>query len=204
MSVEWTDEVIALLGKKQDVELARMLGVSRMMIKRKRDSLNIPPCAIKACGYKRQSPFTWSEAALAMLGTEPDADVALKLGVSRHTVWRQRKQLGIKVARSKTRKHKLPEDAIPHLGVLRDSEIAHQFGVPTDAVYNARRKMNIPAPPKPPVDYERLRPDLGTASDWVIGEKHRVSYSTIQHARVKLGIAAFNQGEDRTESDLED
>lgn len=198
MKLEWTAEQLALVGSAPDVEVARQLGVSRMMIGRKRKELGLPPYPVKACGHDRQTPFEWTEEALAILGTEPDMEVALKLGVSRQAVFRQRKRLGIDAPRSKHRNYKLPDEAVHLLGKVRDVEIAKQFNVPPDVVYSARKVLNIGAPAKPSFNYDLLLPDLGKASDTEVAAKHNTSYSIVRQARLKHNIPAFKRDGERT------
>lgn len=198
MKLEWTAEQLALVGSAPDVEVARQLGVSRMMIGRKRKELGRPPYPVKACGHDRQTPFEWTEEALAMLGTEPDMEVAIKLGISRQAVFRQRKSRDIDVPRSQHRNYKLPDEAVPLLGVVRDVEIAKQFNVPPDVVYSARKVLNIDAPAKPSFNYDFLLPDLGKAPDTEVAAKHKTSYSIVRQARLKHNIAAFKRDGERT------
>lgn len=196
MKFKWSAEEIALVGTAPDSEVAKKLGVSRMMVGRKRNELNIPPYPKKACGHGRELPFEWTEEALALLGTEPDMDVAMKLGISRQAVFRKRKLLKRKAPRSQERKYKLPDEAVQHLGVMRDVDIAKQYGVPPDVVYNARRALNIAAPAKPTLDYEAMLPDLGKASDTEVAAKHNTTYSTVRQARLKHDIPAFKRGQE--------
>lgn len=193
MKLEWTAEQLALVGSAPDVEVAKQLGVSRMMIGRKRKELGLPPFPVKACGHDRQTQFEWTEDNLALLGKVPDMDLALILGVSRRTVWHQRKLRNIPVMRSESRYFALPDEAVPFLGVLRDAVIAHRFNVPTDTVYNARRVRNIEAPAKLIFDYAMLLPDLGTAPDPEVAAKHNTSTSIVRQARLKLNIPAFKR-----------
>lgn len=198
MKLEWTAEQLALVGTAPDIEVAKQLGVSRMMIGRKRKELGLPPYTLKACGHDGQTQFEWTEDNLALLGTVPDMDLALILGINRRSVWRQRKKRNIPVMRSEYRYFVLPDEAVPLLGVLRDAEIAHRFNVPSDTVYNARRLRNIEAPAKLVFDYATLLPDLGKAPDPEVAAKHNTSISIVRQARLKHKIPAFERGQERT------
>lgn len=90
-------EVLKLLGKLNDYEVAEVTGVQRSCITVKRQSLGIAPAgrkrSLKGRGKK------WTSEELALLGNLSDREVAEKVGLSKGTVAIKRQTLGIAPAR---------------------------------------------------------------------------------------------------------
>ena len=112
----WTDEMIALLGTESDTALGDRWGMSRMTVARKRQSLAIAPYDLKQGGFQRETLFRWSPENLALLGKEPDATVARRLGISRRAVYLMRLRQGLAPAKRAPRVYSLPPAAVPLLG----------------------------------------------------------------------------------------
>ena len=81
----WTNESIARLGQVSDCALGASLGISPVLIRRKRLQLGIP----------NHSTQRWSPATIARLGREPDQEIGDSLGISRIAVGIKRRSLGI-------------------------------------------------------------------------------------------------------------
>ncbi len=84
-------EYIKLLGTIPDSNLAKQLGCSITLIRRKRLSLKIK----KAFRLVKQTT-KWTDESVSKLGTMPDNKIALKFGLSMSSVFKKRKALGIK------------------------------------------------------------------------------------------------------------
>lgn len=85
--IEWTQELISLLGKQSDADTAALLGVSKVAVVTKRNTLGITPFD----GRKK----AWSQEHLSLLGKTTDYEVARVVGKSRSAVVSMRTQLGI-------------------------------------------------------------------------------------------------------------
>jgi len=173
----WTDEMIALLGTESDTALGDRWGMSRMTVARKRQTLAIAPYDLKQGGFQRETLFRWSPENLALLGQEPDATVARRLGISRRAVYLMRLRQGLAPAKRAPRVYSLPPAAVPLLGKLRDAELAHRFGIPDDLVYRERKRRDIPKLQDEKPLSEALLAELGTDSDRAVGLRHGVHYS---------------------------
>ena len=94
---------------------------------------------IAACGLVH-----WTPEMQAQLGTDSDAELAKRWGISKASVVAQRKVLGIA---SRTEKHGgvfvwTPE-AVALLGSASDAKVAEQLGLTRLTVYNARQARGI-------------------------------------------------------------
>ncbi len=142
--------------------------------------LAIASCDLKQGGFQRETLFRWSPENPALLGKEPDATFAGRLGISRRAVYLMRLRQRLAPAKRAPRMHTLPPEAVPLLGKLRDAELAHRFGIPDDLVYRERKRRDIPRlQDKKPLS-EALLADLGTDSDRAIGLRHGVHYSKVR------------------------
>ncbi|MDO4592644.1 MAG: hypothetical protein Q4B46_07570, partial [Comamonadaceae bacterium] len=84
-ALQWTDEMLAQLGKEKDAVLAERWGTTAKTVNLKRNALGIP-----ACGHVQ-----WTQEMLTVLGTDSDAELAKRWGMSKASVVAKRKELGI-------------------------------------------------------------------------------------------------------------
>ena len=84
-SIEWTPDMLALLGTDKDAVLAECWGTSAKTVSLKRNALGIA-----AFGH-----VLWTDVMLALLGTEVDAELAAQWGISKASVVAKRQELGI-------------------------------------------------------------------------------------------------------------
>ena len=75
-ALQWTDEMLAQLGREKDAVLAERWGTSAKTVNLKRKALGIA-----AFGH-----FQWTPEAIALLGSESDAELARRLGISKASV----------------------------------------------------------------------------------------------------------------------
>lgn len=93
--VEWTDELLSLLGKISDSRLASMIGCSRKTVSYKRECLKIP-ASFDRTNMKPPPPKAgWNKASLSQsvidrLGKLPDYVLANEAGVSKPVIRRER------------------------------------------------------------------------------------------------------------------
>jgi hypothetical protein len=88
--IEWTEEMMALLGTATDREVAEELDVNVHSVSRKRRILGIP-----AYCERPTRPGFWTPRRIELLGTAPDSVVARKLRIPLPRVANRRQILGI-------------------------------------------------------------------------------------------------------------
>lgn len=94
--VAWTESMISALGQHTDAELAALWGISKASVVVKRVELDIAPLDAKR---GRSAQHSWTNAEIVQLGTAPDAQVAVQLGLSAAAVRNARMARGIPAAR---------------------------------------------------------------------------------------------------------
>jgi transcriptional regulator with XRE-family HTH domain len=183
---EWTDEALALLGMDTDDRVAAVLGVSRSSVSNKRRELDIPSASGRetARGQPRADPF-WMPERDALLGTESDAAIGRRLGISTGRVRRRRLHLGIPPAHVVARYDWTEVD--PLLGRRYDREIAARFGMHEKAVRRRRLKLKIAAhrPERLPI---RRDADLRRVLAKPAAEIGELPRSTLSELRKQLGV----------------
>ena len=126
----------------------------------------------------------WTDDEIALLGTQSDAAIARRLGVTEAVVYNQRRRLG--VARPVER---WSNDQMRLLGTATDAEIAHRLGKNEAAVRSKRLKQRIPS------RIRRWTPEeialLGRDSDPNIARKLGRPAWSVWEKRKSLGIAPF-------------
>lgn len=166
--VKWTPEMLSVLGTDIDREVAAMLGVSKQTVRRKRTILGIP-------AYDRarshQPASQWPRRAVALLGTDTDARVARRLGVSPWAVCYQRQKRGIPAFIPPARPIRWTSRMVRLLGKVPDVTIATQLGVTIGAVAHRRRALRIAATRPCRRWTPREIALLGTAPDEVIARR---------------------------------
>lgn len=79
--------IIAGMGKKTDLQIAREVGVSHVTVARIRKAAGV------AKG-RREPKYQWDVHDME-LGTKPDREIAREIGCSQRAVWERRKKLGV-------------------------------------------------------------------------------------------------------------
>jgi hypothetical protein len=184
--VEWTEEMIALLGEASDRQVAEELGVSKSSVAYKRTSLGI-----QAYGEARRKPDRfWTAKRISLLGTARDLEVARRLRVSRARVAYQRRVRGIPPFVPRRPRIVWTEAMVALMGRVADAEIARRFGIGEDAVRWERHRRGI----------EPLKDDSWTVSrdpglrDLLrlqtaeVGAKTGLNEKTIRRLRHDLGV----------------
>ena len=146
-ALQWTDEMLAQLGREKDAVLAERWGTSAKTVNLKRNALGIA-----AFGH-----FQWTHEAIALLGSDSDAELARQLGISKASVVAKRGALHIApldASRGKATQHTWTPAEILLLGTAPDAQVAAQLQLSAAAVRNARITRGIAAsrPRKPPIE----------------------------------------------------
>lgn len=132
----WTEQAVAMLGKKPDKQVAQDLGLAATTVALKRRTLGIE-------GHTARKPAIKMPANLKReLGKSSDAAIASKLGISTSVVSRYRRRLGIDPFMEH---HFLPPEADALLGKVIDREVGARFGVSINCVRERRIKLGITA-----------------------------------------------------------
>ncbi len=98
--VDWTPEIIALLGKIADSKIAKMVGCERKTVAYRREILGIPP-SFDLSDMKPPPPMgghnkiDFPPHIIELLGTMPDYKVAEIAGCTKAPIMRLRNTLGI-------------------------------------------------------------------------------------------------------------
>jgi ribosomal protein L13E len=124
--------MIALLGKRTDMKLARCFMMPPLEIARKRKELGIP-------SLRDRQRRTWTAEEIALLGTMSDLEVARRLGVSPD----QARRMRVKQGRAVYCKVHWTPAAIAMLGTMKDAEAAARLGVSIHYVRLKRTKLGI-------------------------------------------------------------
>lgn len=140
--VEWTPEKIALVGTASDSRIARMLGVARDVVRRQRLTLGIPPFHPAHLNLSNPA-YPWTPADLALLGQQPDPQVAERLGVSQNAVQQKRQAMGIPPFHPPHR-WQWTAEMLELLGKVPDEVLAKRFGIGLSAIYKKRLRLGIP------------------------------------------------------------
>lgn len=135
----------------------------------------------------------WTPEMDILLGTMPDWEVAVKLGIHKGTVRLRRNKLGVPARYPKV--VWTPEmDTL--LGTVIDKEAARRLGISKDSVfYRRRRELDIP--PFGRTSKIEWTPEadalLGTAYDKDVASQLGISQETVIGRRCKLGIASYKK-----------
>lgn len=85
--IKWTPELDALLTRKPDYEVARLIGCFSQSVAQRRSRLGLPP--------SRSSFRRLRDEHIPLLGTMPDLKLMQITGASISSIQRKRSQLGI-------------------------------------------------------------------------------------------------------------
>ena len=188
----WTPELLALLGKRPDREVAARAGVALNTVVDERRRRGIEP-------FQSMRPrVVWTAEMIAALGTDTDPSVAASLGVPKHCVQLKRSLLGIPPyypqGASGNKGHPWTPEELSLLGRMSDGDVGGEIGLSGSAVYWKRRRRGIPAfqPAPVAVDWtEEKLALLGSLYDEEGAERLGVSAETVNKHRLRLGIASY-------------
>src|SRR6185295_11679146 len=140
------------LGKEPDTSIARRLGVTGSVIRKKRKSLGLPAFRRTRRGKQRvavkrapvKEPFRWPKKLVARLGRMPDGEVARLAGISKGTVAKERKRRGIKAFRPPIEPIEWTQKMTRRLGTASDTTVAQKLGIHSSSVRYKRQLLGIP------------------------------------------------------------
>lgn len=188
----WTPELLALLGKRPDREVAARAGVAVNTVVGERRRRGIEPF------LSMRPRVVWTAEMIASLGTDTDPSVAASLGIPRHCVQRKRSLLGIPAYHpwraSGNMGHPWSPEELSLLGRMSDGDVGREIGLSGSAVYWKRRRLGIPAfqPAPRAVDWtEEKLALLGTVYDEEAAERLGVAVGTVGRHRQRLGIPSY-------------
>jgi DNA-binding Lrp family transcriptional regulator len=148
--------------------------------------------------------FDWNAEAISLLGTDSDAKIAKRLGLSASGVGNKRLLMGIKafVPTVSTKKgvarpnFDWTPDAIAMLGTAPDSTVGKALGLSFGAIALKRRKLGIQSFGPSNKTFQlpaALKRQLGKKSDRAIASQLGVSVTSISKRRTRLRIQASVQ-----------
>jgi DNA-binding CsgD family transcriptional regulator len=218
----WDAELLTRLGREPDAAIARDLGVHVSCIEHKRRALGIERFPSRRRGLPQESGSTptgsagerssslirtparrrylWPEALAKLLGEIPDAELAVKAGVSVSTVTTERQRRGIEAFKLHRRPIEWTSEMISRLGSTGDSEVARDLGISKGSVRRKRQGLGIQ-----PFDLIPCRVHQGVAwtaeqlallgrlPDKAVAARIGVTVTTVARKRQELGISPLWQ-----------
>lgn len=141
--VEWTDEMIALLGTDSDPNVAAQFGISKHSVRYKRTKLGIPPFTEPIRKGPSDGEIFWTRRRRALLGTAPDGEIARRLGVSRPFVLYWRRKFLTPPFQPRPQVVSWTPEMLRWLGRVPDPEVAERFDIGLSAVVLERQRRGI-------------------------------------------------------------
>lgn len=175
-------ELRAILRSSEltNAEIGQRLGISP-------ESARLWSIAAKQMRCTESPP----ESELALLGKQPDRQLAQKWGVDKETVAKWRKERNIPAYRGGHQPKVIPQDELHLLGKFPDSVLAETWGVSISTVKKYRDRHQIPC------QYTRIPKDelhlLGTMPDGVLAQRWGVSKVAVFYQRKKFNIPVFKR-----------
>lgn len=182
----WTPEEVALLGTMSDEKVAHRVGLSVRTVFVERNARNIPPSQIHS---KPVVDEFWTSEMIALLGKEPEIEIAKKLGVGRYIVNMKRRMLGIPPYERLC--DKWTPDVIELLGKMSDAKLGRLIGANRRTVKAKRESLGIPANQGRCQWTAEMVALLGTAPDFEISKQIGLKEDTVAYARRSRGIAPW-------------
>lgn len=178
--IKWTPEQEAMLGTVSDREIAKMMAVSPMSVKYRREALHIKP-------YRILPEPQWNALRLSALGRSEDLALAQMWHCEVAAVRHKRESLNIPLHHG-SRRWLASELAL--LGTLSDQQTGKLIGISSTAVRNKRIEMKIkPLLSGKPFRWTKKRLALlGTMADERLAYRFKVTSNVISKQRIKLNI----------------
>ena len=138
------------------------------------------------------SPNAWTDAEIALLGTDTDYQIAAQIGRSRDAVYTKRRELVIPPA---NRRKRWTKNELALLGTMPDGALAERLGCRLWVVRHKRRQLGIePAIPKRRVNWSQRDVDLlGTVSDGELAQRLGCNRDTVARKRRQVGVPAYQK-----------
>jgi hypothetical protein len=192
----WTEDELALLGNHTDIEVARRLKLNVGNVVSKRRSRAIKAFRPRAENKNpRPNAVNWSRQNLALLGKLTDQRVSEIMKISRKSVMKKRKELGIGSYVEETQFwHTWKDEEIGRLGKFTDKELAKQLGIKPMCVTTKRWQLGIDAFAKsfgmktPHAWTKRELGLLGKKTDSALALELGLGIGVLRRKRIELGI----------------
>lgn len=192
----WTEEEVAMLGKSMDREVAQRLNIATSCVTDKRRSLGVKAFTSREKSKKpRANGVVWSRKNLALLGKLPDERVAEIMNISRKSVLKKRKELGLmSFAVGSDRWHQWKKEEIEKLGATTDRALADHLGITAIRVAAKRTQLGIPSfKERTGAKNRRVwSPQelalLGEMTDRTLALQLGISTSVVRKKRIELNI----------------
>ncbi len=176
--LKWPRRLLALLGKRSDLEIARRAGISPHVVARERRRLGIAPFRYKP---PRIIPRNREVAAIVRKPIDEACEI---LVIAARTVQTIRKELGIS---RPPRPDPWTKSALDRLGTVPDAEIAAELGIRVNRVVKKRLAIG-----RPPALLRPWTPEedalLGTRPDAEIATKIKRTSKAVEQRRKRIGI----------------
>jgi len=129
-AIQWTPEQLGLLGKITDRNFAKRFCVGLYSIRLKREELGLPP-------HRAPSRKIVRNPALASLLAQPNSEVRRLAQVSKKTVSKLRRELGVPAP--DTRRQRWTQKTIALLGAVEDQRLRGELHAPYPRHRSVRR-----------------------------------------------------------------
>lgn len=189
------EEAQALLGYELDTVISERFSIPLATVHRHRVALGLPRV--------KNPPLP--AAAISLLGTCPDTQLADQFNVTSYLVSETRKKLGIacfekpkaQVSKPAISIQNLPAEAISLLGTMSDKKIARRFRVYYKHIASHRTSLGIPAykitTGKNQTEWSSEQIALlGTIPDQDVADRLGITVKQVCAERHKRGVAFFN------------
>lgn len=190
---EYPEELVNMLGKVPDKEIAKKFGYSSAGIALIRKNMGIPSlCATRFPEEKR-------EEAMLLFGKLTDREIAEKLEIPIVSVAHFRRKLKIDPATYSPIKDADKNMILDLLGRVSDLKIAKKTGYSTYTIKKFREQNNINPFKKsilerfPPNQRKKLLSMLGKVHDRVIAEKFNIGNEAVRRIRQKMNVPALRE-----------
>jgi hypothetical protein len=187
----WPPDLLGLLGKLSDPEIARRAGVEPGTVAAARKRRGI------LAWQPHRRPVEWTPEMIAQLGTDSDGNVARMLGLPRACVKRQRKLRRIPPylppPHDCVNAYPWTPEEIARLGNSPDKKVALQLGISAAQVSLKRRALGIrPFGRTPPVVQwsAPMLALLGRIPDTQLARRFGIAAITVKRKRQELGLAS--------------
>lgn len=182
-----TEAEAALLGTDIDRVVAERLGVSKAQVLYARQIRGIEAWRGSA------RVLGWKESVAQKLGLIPDGELAALIGLSTHTVAKERQKRGIAAHRAK--RVSVLAGYLPALGTKSDAKIAAEYGVHMSTVANVRKRHGIPSNTQRRAWKEDELKLLGKYSDAAVARMTGRTRSGVKMERMNRRIPGIDPAE---------
>lgn len=194
MEINW-DGYDHLLGTLSDTELARMIGVSAGVVKKRRQARGIPPAMLE------KKLIDWNDYD-HLFGSVSDVEMSRRIGCPVRQVKARRRHLGLPGHTRCT----IDWSKYDHLlGTMTDAALSRQVGCSATLVSRRRKQKEIlpfgatsQLKKNPETFWKTWDPLLGKITDSELARKAGVAVSTVTTRRRKKGVAAHRTSKAKT------